>query len=71
MSVIWEQLAKRVDEAHMERDREILQQFDDAWAAQPPVMVDNGPVLVAWLIPLTIGALLGALLHMVWVGVRG
>lgn len=74
MSLIWEELARRVDDAHVdvkvERDRKTLESFDDAWAARP-VRVDNGPVLIAWLIPLAIGALLGWIGHMVWMAVRG
>lgn len=74
MSVFWDQLARQVDDAHaemrMEQQRQNLQQFDEAWATRP-VMVDNGPVIVAMLIPMTIGILLGAIGHMVWLAVRG
>lgn len=73
MSVIWDQLANRVDSAHEEvrrKQHEALQQFDDAWAARP-LIVDNGPAMIGMLIPLVIGLLLGAALHMAWVGVRG
>lgn len=58
------------EEMRMERDRRALELFDDAWATRP-ILVDNGPVILAWLIPMTIGILLGAIGHMAWLAVRG
>lgn len=70
MSMIWETIGRQVNDAHAEiqreRDRRALEVFDEAWASRP-IMVDNGPVIVAWLVPLAIGLAAGAVLHMAWV----